>query len=644
MTSTQTRRANEVGQSLSPLHPCTLTPSDRDMMPNNTAKWPIARQQKKKQTVYLHQQHQGPKQVLQPIPVLSHKEYVWIYQLLKPSPTKLVFSKDTNFIKSQSYLRASLLTSTTPSNPEPKSVESLLTNGCNGCNGCNRTEAGTTKAWLSTLQTWLVKGKVKKSRGWNSKWPRSAPGPLLPSKKCVSNQLSSVDIKNQEKSSKWITNVSKSDKILSEAPIRSFVAGITWMLHSMASLSYLKASQTQLLGLPYCRSGSRPRNPIIPIPQVAEGICSQVMEEFSCENWRKMPENQKNASFRHLEWRMLQMPCCLQPSSEEKMRKTSHKYKPFFDPSIAFGEALANAGSRKGRYCWKCCNDQSVSGFGSSLPRVPKLSSNENLAPFGTNQLRGQLLHPRWIWRDIRSGHQEKNNKKPGKKKAARPGQPHFPLFDVESVLPEANLEALEFVSNEPMLVVNGISGCQLIEPWPGNICLRLLQKEKGERKVGKKLHIDMSLKRTFREKGIDLGNSGWCTLLKENKMKLPRPHAEMHWWISWGSPTFFCAIPADSLWSHCHMHYYVVTTSIVKAEGPEFHTGMRWQHPLSLRQADLKWWRWDFTKNPFHSAGPLLIHQIRILLKLKYFACARGPSTTSARLESDTQTSWRHR
>lgn len=115
-------------------------PNDRDMMPNNTANWPIPKEPKKQQTVHLHQQHQGPKRVLQPIQVLSHKEYVWMYQLLKPSPTKLVFFKthqlhlqeDTNIIKSEiSYLRASLLTSTTPLNPEPKSVESLLTAGCN---------------------------------------------------------------------------------------------------------------------------------------------------------------------------------------------------------------------------------------------------------------------------------------------------------------------------------------------------------------------------------------------------------------------------------------------------------------------------------------------------------------------------------
>ena len=35
----------------------------------------------------------------------------------------------------------------------------------------------------------------------------------------------------------------------------------------------------------------------------------------------------------------------------EKIRKASHKYKPFFIQAIAFGEALANAGSRKVRYC-----------------------------------------------------------------------------------------------------------------------------------------------------------------------------------------------------------------------------------------------------------------------------------------------------
>ena len=62
-------------------------------------------------------------------------------------------------------------------------------------------------------------------------WPRSAPGPLLPSKK-VKHQInyqhrhrkySRINKSDQNESQ----IVSKSNQILSEAPIESFVAGIT---------------------------------------------------------------------------------------------------------------------------------------------------------------------------------------------------------------------------------------------------------------------------------------------------------------------------------------------------------------------------------------------------------------------------------
>ena len=126
MTSTQTRRANEVGQSLSPLHPCTLTPSDRDMMPNNTAKWPIARQQNKTNGVPSSATPRA-KASFAAHPSSKPQGVCLNLSTAQTISNQTRFSKDTNFIKSQSFLRASLLTSTTPSNPEPKSVESLLT-------------------------------------------------------------------------------------------------------------------------------------------------------------------------------------------------------------------------------------------------------------------------------------------------------------------------------------------------------------------------------------------------------------------------------------------------------------------------------------------------------------------------------------
>ena len=341
-------------------------------------------------------------------------------------------------------------------------------------------------------------------------WPRSAPGPLLPSKKAKHR------INYQHRHRKY-SRINRSDQNESQ---RFQKATKFWVKHQSKALWQVSPECCRVWHPPWSLSSGISWDSLTAGLGVGRGIRWYPSHKWLKESasdfgeffmWKLEEKGREKKKKMHLSGTLNEGCCRCHAVSNlffrEKIRKASHKYKPFFIQAIAFGEALANAGSRKVRYCWKCCNDQSVSGFGSSLPRgcSPQLS----LHPRNLSTLRCQLLHPRWIWPAT------------------------APTLRCWVCPSRSQPRSLSFSC---WLFVTARSvGCnrpaQVRETrWA------LARKYLPQRKVvGKVHHIDMSqLQSTFRENGIDLGNSG-CALLKRESNENCHGHMQkLHWWIWW--------------------------------------------------------------------------------------------------------------